>query len=296
MINGIGNKKGILCRCINSSSSTKGKQASRMTLGSSNGMTIAILGNVAYASLASGFLCNDLLSLRLLLICGYSGLVTYHALRPKPLWIPLSWSAFFVIVNVSMATLLILDQMPPTLSELQKELHIQNFAPLSSKQFKALMDIGERVTYEDGALLTQANEPCQKLFFIVRGKATMLSANGKLLSKLQRGGFPNCMSFQRSGWDSVRFPLSVSYGTIKCEGEMECIVWDSQHLFDLMDEDFKLRMDHVVIEAAIRRLLVDSEGANVKDYIRVISEGWADKAVQQQKIQSMATRPNPPTK
>merc|ERR1712129_689056 len=137
------------------------------------------------------------------------------------------------------------------------------------------MDIGERVTYEDGALLTQANEPCQKLFFIVRGKATMLSANGKLLSKLQRGGFPNCMSFQRSGWDSVRFPLSVSYGTIKCEGEMECIVWDSQHLFDLMDEDFKLRMDHVVIEAAIRRLLVDSEGANVKDYIRVISEGWA---------------------
>jgi len=43
-----------------------------------------------------------------------------------------------------------------------------------------------------------------------------------------------------------------------------------------------------VIEAVIRRLLLNSEGANVTDYIRVISKGWADKAVQLQKFQSVA--------
>lgn len=251
---------------------------------------VPILGNVAYASLAGGFLCNDLLSLRILLICGYSGLVTYHALRPNPLLIPLRWSTFFVVVNVSMATMLILDSMPPTFTEEEEELHVQHFAPLSLKSFRSLMDLGTRSKYKDGELLTEANTPNDKLFFILSGKASMTNANGKHISKLQRGSFPNCMSFQRSGWNSTRRggtdssnTNDLSYGTVRCEGAVECIVWDRHNLLTLLsdDDDMKLRMDHVVIESVIRRLLIDSEGADVTDYIRVISQGWAhDEAVQ----------------
>ncbi|OEU08552.1 hypothetical protein FRACYDRAFT_249444 [Fragilariopsis cylindrus CCMP1102] len=277
---------------------------------------VPILGNLAYASLAGGFLCNDLLSLRLLLISGYSGLVTYHALRPTPLRIPLRWSAFFVLVNTTMAVMLLMDRLPPTLTKEEEELHIEHFAPLRRKQFKALMDIAQTVIYPPGTVLTTANQPCTQLYFIVKGTAIMTNSKGEHISKLQRGGFPNCMSFQRSGWDAVVRNTTpngnCAYGTIRVSNNnddndnegVECLVWKDDELLALLDDggdgggdnnnndgyggDIRLRFDHVVIEAVIRRLLVDSEGANVTDYIRVISKGWAaDKAVHLQKFQSM---------
>ena len=259
----------------------------------SNVAIVPVVGNLAYFSLASGFLCTDVLSLRILLICGYTGLVTYHSLRPQPLMLPLRWSAFFVMVNVSMATMLILDRMPPMLTEEEEEMYIVNFAPLTRKQFKSLIDLGERITYPNGTFLARADEPCRKLYFILSGTADMTNSNGRHTSQLQKGSFPNCMSFQRTGWESSKRDTNcTAYGSIQCEGDVECIVWDDRKLLALLDaspnDDMRLRMDHVVIEAVIRRLLHDTGGADVKDYIRFISQGWADKAVQQLKIQSMA--------
>lgn len=260
--------------------------------------TVPIIGNLAYFSLAGGFLCTDLLSLRLLLCCGYTGLVTYHAIRPKPLLIPLRWSAFFVAVNASMAVMLILDRMPPTLTEEEEELYLSNFAPLTRKQFKALIDKGKRITYTDQTLLTRANEPCRNLYFILSGATVMTNADGKHTSRLQRGGFPNCMSFQRTRWDMSERRKSTenqnAYGSITCDGEVECIVWDDEELLSLLaasspKDDMRLRMDHVVIESVIRRLLYDTGGADVKEYIKVISQGWADKEVQHLKLQSTET-------
>ena len=60
---------------------------------------LPVLGNMAYFSLASGFLCTDVLALRVLLCFGYSGLVGFHLLHARPLRIPLAWSGFFVAVN-----------------------------------------------------------------------------------------------------------------------------------------------------------------------------------------------------
>ena len=44
-----------------------------------------------------------------------------------------------------------------------------------------------------------------------------------------------------------------------------------------------------MVESMIKRLLVDSEGAKVTDYIKVISQGWADESVKELKMQSMRT-------
>ena len=49
------------------------------------------LGNASYLALASGFLMTDLLALRALLASGYLGLVCFHSLQKKPLWV--SWLA-----------------------------------------------------------------------------------------------------------------------------------------------------------------------------------------------------------
>jgi len=263
---------------------------------------VPIVGNLAYLTLASGFLCKDVLDLRLLLVGGYGGLVVYHSLRPVPLRIPLKWSLFFVVVNASMAAALVWDNLPPSLTPEEEDLHVNHFAPLGRKDFRKLMDLATMQSYNDGDLITIANEPCDKLFFILEGTANMKSLEGKHISKLQKGAFPNCMAFQRSGWNEIGNDDDAttnqqkrhSYGTVTCQGPVTCLVWESQELLPWLakDENLKLRMDHAIIEAVIRRLLVDSEGANVKDYIRVISQGWAHNSIQQRKIQTMLTNKN----
>jgi len=222
---------------------------------------IPILGNLAYITLASGFLCTDVLSLRGLLVCGYTGLVSYHALRPKPLLIPLRWSLFFVLVNGAMAIKFVMDEMPVVLSEEEEATYIQYFAPLTRKQFRRLIDLATIAEYHQGELLTRVNMPCDKLYLILEGTATMKGENGKHISVLQRGSFPNCMSFQRCGWDAKRRwsndrdknkPLNTSYATIKCEERVKCLVWDGTELLRLLDHEssenggsMRLRLDHV---------------------------------------------------
>jgi len=241
---------------------------------------LPILGHAAYLSLAGGFLCTDVLSLRIILVCGYSGLVVFHALHPSPLRIPLRWTTFFVLVNAGMATILILDMIPPTLTEEEEELHIDHFAPLTRKQFKTLLDLGRREIFTDGTELTHEDKPSHELFFILDGAVDM-THGGVFTSRLRRGGFPNWMSFQRTGWDP-EIDMPNSYGTISCTGEVNCIVWDRDDLKTvLVDDDMRQRMNHVVTESLIRRLLHTPDSARVQDYIGVISHAWADVAVRQ---------------
>ena len=261
-----------------------------------------MIGHGAYASLACGFLCTDILFLRVLLVGGYTGLVTYHALQPRPLRIPLRWSALFVGVNLAMIAKLVMDALPVELTEEEETLHVVSFAPLSRKQFRNLLDIGERVTFPDGAKLTQEGVACTDLIFIVRGNADM-TVRGKHTSRLSTGSFSNSLAFTRTGWqdDTARTASHrdmfwpSAYSTTTCKGEVEAVVWRKDALMALLDSspDMRQRMDHMVVEAMMRRLFNSPDGANIKDYLRVISQSWADQAVRKRKLQTMQTNFKP---
>ena len=92
---------------------------------------LPVIGNVAYIALACGFLMTDMLSLRILLAGGYTGLVAFHMLHVQPLRIPLRWSALFVLVNASAAGLLIADQWMGNLSQQDQELYHEHFPMFS---------------------------------------------------------------------------------------------------------------------------------------------------------------------
>lgn len=256
------------------------------------------IGNGAYAALACGFLMTDILTLRILLVGGYSGLVCYHALQPRPLRIPLRWSMFFVSVNVAMIMHLVNERLPVELSPEEETLHVASFAPLSRKQFKRLLDIGQRVTFSDGTLLTEEGVARPELLFIVHGSANM-TVKGKHTSRLNAGAFPNSLAFQRAGWqdDTVRTASHrdlfwpAAYGTVRCDGDVVAIVWPKEELFGLLDSqpEMRQRMDHVIVETLVRRLLSSRDGANIKDYLRVISQSWAAQEVRKRKIHMMAS-------
>ena len=92
---------------------------------------------------------------------------------------------------------------------------------------------------------------------------------GKHASWLQRGSFPNCTQFQRTGWGLLA--PAGAMGTIVAHGEVDAIVWEKSALLSLLENnpEMRSRMDHVVLEALLRRLMLNPGAANLKDYMRV---------------------------
>mmetsp|Transcript_26672 Transcript_26672/g.63596 ORF Transcript_26672/g.63596 Transcript_26672/m.63596 type:complete len:465 (+) Transcript_26672:292-1686(+) len=137
---------------------------------------LPILGNMGYAALASGFLCTDMLELRVLLVSGYGCLVSYHFLQPKPLKIPLWGSGFFVLVNAVAAGLLVADRYAPSLNSTEhpdgEDLYNEHFQGILTRgQFHQLLSLAKREKLPTGSVLTHENQVCNKMYFIVKGKA-----------------------------------------------------------------------------------------------------------------------------
>ena len=68
-------------------------------------------------------------------------------------------------------------------------------------------------------------------------------------------------------------------------------MWSKEKLFNLMESMPEMRqsMDHVIVEAIMKRLLSTPDGANMKDYMKVISQSWAAQEVRKRKIHAMET-------
>ena len=226
------------------------------------------VGNLAYAALASGFLMTDILSLRILLFGGYSGLVTYHALQANPMRIPLLWSAFFVAVNAYKARELMHDLNPGAFSEEDEQLYNESFSQLTRGQFKRFIECGERVSLPSGTTLTEERKVCGRLFFVLDGAASM-SLNGVHTTTIVRGGFVNTLAVQQGAWqqDSAGVP---SYGTIRSSSDATtAISWDLNRLGELLrsDPELERRVNHVLVAALMRRLLRSRDGDVVADSI-----------------------------
>lgn len=161
---------------------------------------LPIIGNVAYMALASGFLMTDMLQLRLMLVGGYAGLVTFHSLHARPMQIPLRWSALFVVVNAGAAMLLFVDQwIGALLSDDEMALYETHFrdAGLTPGQFYHLLKMAKTKEIEDGSMLTKEGCVSPNLYFIERGQAKVYH-HGNFASYIDEGGFVNDVAFQQS--------------------------------------------------------------------------------------------------
>ena len=151
-------------------------------------------------ALASGFLMTDMLQLRMMLVGGYAGLVTFHSLHARPMQIPLRWSALFVVVNAGAAMLLFVDQwIGALLSDDEMALYETHFrdAGLTPGQFYHLLKLARTVEIEDGNMLTKEGCVSPNLYFIERGQAKVYH-HGNFASYVDEGGFVNDVAFQQS--------------------------------------------------------------------------------------------------
>ena len=78
---------------------------------------------------------------------------------------------------------------------------------------------------------------------------------------------------------------------------MVALRWKKDELLALLDAapELRQRMEHVALEAVMRRLLRDPDGAHVKDYLKVIRRSWADADARRHKEMEHASSDAPPT-
>ena len=209
------------------------------------------LGHSAYFALASGFLMTDILTLRCLLVGGYTGLVAFHSFHPRPLRIPLRWSAFFVAVNVYMVYDLLSERYPTGLTDEDQKLHREFYADkMSPRQFVWLLNLGERRTLKKGDRLTTEREECTLLYFVESGGAN-LWLHGEHVATISRGGFVNDVAFQQGAG-------SAAYGTVMASSdELHVIIWEMGKLRDALDgmPAMATCFNHVLVRSLVERLL-----------------------------------------
>jgi len=193
-------------------------------------LALPVIGHTSYITLASGFLMTDVLALRALLICGYSGLVAFHTLHERPLRIPLSWSFFFVFVNSAMAIILARDRYPGSFDQDQERLYQESFSQLTRGQFKRLMGLANIETVPAGTTLTVERSVCNSLYFVLDGCARM-KLNGEHVALIEPGGFCNTLAYQR-GEDGA-----PSYGTIVTQTTTRVVRWPLPELRRLVGKD-----------------------------------------------------------
>lgn len=214
---------------------------------------LPLIGNGAYLALVSGFLMTDMMNLRIALVGGYTGLVAFHSLHPKPLQIPLRWSAIFVFVNIAAVASLAVDRYCAPLSQEEEELYWNHFSQLSKGQFYQLLKLGTRKEVPSGTQLTKEGQVCPCLYFIEKGKAKVFH-HGAFAAHIDEGGFVNDIAFQIGEQEGA-------YGTVITEEVSSIMVWDQHELRDHLKSrsDMDRNTKYLLSEHLMKSLLKQRE-------------------------------------
>lgn len=228
---------------------------------------LPVIGNISYIAVASGFLMTDMLMLRVALVGGYSGLVTFHMMHPKPLRIPLRWSALFILLNAGAACALAADRYAPPLSPDDEQLYAQHFSALTRGQFHQLLSLGTREDLPDGQVITEEDSVCQYVYFIEKGKAKVYHHQA-FAANIDQGGFVNDVAFGRG--ENVG-----AYGTVVTSGKCSILKWDQSTLRNHLKSrpEMDRNMKYCLSDHLVKSLLRQREAAHVRQ-----RQGWSGGA------------------
>ena len=198
---------------------------------------------------------TDMLTLRVALVSGYTGLVAFHAFHPRPLKIPLRWSAVFVLVNAGAACLLAMDRWAD-LSPDEEQLYNAHFSGLTRGQFYQLMSMGNRVEVPDGTVLILEGEVSENVYFILKGRAKIYH-HKQFAALIEEGGFVNDVAFQQG-------PNVGAYGTAISSGSALVIIWDQSTLRNHLESrpDMERNMKFCLSDHLVKSLLRQREAAH----------------------------------
>jgi CRP-like cAMP-binding protein len=222
-------------------------------------MILPLIGHISYLCVASGFIMTDMLHLRIALVGGYTGLVTFHMMHSRPLRIPLRWSALFIALNAGAACFLVMDRYGAPLSQEDEELYSQHFSSaLTRGQFHQLLSLGIKEDLPDGTVLTEEDSYCEHVYFIQKGMVKVYHHHA-FAANILEGGFVNDVAFSRGEHVGA-------YGTVVTSGKCSLIKWDQTTLRNYLKSkpEMERNMKYCLSAHLVKSLLRQREAAHAR--------------------------------
>jgi len=106
---------------------------------------------------------RDIMSLRVLALCGSLISLPYYYLQPEVLWQPIGWGAVFMAINGYHVWRLWRARRPVELSADEARLYDLTFFPLTRRRFVDLARLGRWADLEAGDVLTRPGQPIEEV-------------------------------------------------------------------------------------------------------------------------------------
>ena len=106
---------------------------------------------------------RDIMSLRVLALCGSLISLPYYYLQPEVLWQPIGWAAVFMAINGYHVWRLWLERRPVELSADEARLYDLTFFPLTRRRFVDLARLGRWADLEAGDVLARPGQPVEEV-------------------------------------------------------------------------------------------------------------------------------------
>ena len=152
------------------------------------------IGNFSYILIAISYMLTSMTWLRLIAVAGLAaeGLYFYLASTP-PLWVGITWTLVFLMINVFQVTRLLTEKFSLQLSAEERLLHESAFTTLNTIQFHRMLRAGEWLLLPIDRVLTHINQPVGQLFILTSGIAAVM-VNDTHVATIGPGGFVGDMS------------------------------------------------------------------------------------------------------
>ena len=157
-----------------------------------------LFGHASFGFLAMSYLATDPLQLRLFAASGVSCAIVFQYYREKPLWLPLKWNALFLLINTTMALILLSEAAGAEhLTAEERAIFETVFKTkgLKPTEFLRLIRVAERREIPKGTTLLKAGGASTNLYLLLSGRLSIRDAKGKEVDVLYPYQFAGALSY-----------------------------------------------------------------------------------------------------
>jgi CRP-like cAMP-binding protein len=116
------------------------------------------------------FSIRDVLMLRILSLVGEGVILPYYYFQNEKLWLPILWSAAFMMVNAVRIVAVILERRPVILSSREEQLYRVAFSSIDRREFLSLVSLVQWVDCSPGEVILAKGQLISHAVVVISGE------------------------------------------------------------------------------------------------------------------------------
>lgn len=218
------------------------------------GNTIDIPGHIGFLLMAVSLFLTNILWLRVFLILSFAFLIVYFALSSTPLYTGIAWNTLFILINLYRLKALIAARRLVDQASGGALLR-DSLAELDDEELARLVEFGELVDLDPGAVLIGEGDAVAAIYLIAAGEA-VVEAGGARVGRLGKGAFVGEVAFLAG---------SRATATVRAESRLQVIALDAARLKAAGEADPRISSGiYHAMGAALARKLVAANRARAR--------------------------------